>query len=77
MTRAELITFLWRLGGAPPHPDPTPFPDVPPGSWAASAVSWAAVHGMADGYPDGRFHPEEPVSRAEATVLLRRFADNL
>lgn len=76
MTRAELITVLWRLAGAPPHPDPTPFPDVPAGSWAAPAVSWAAAHGVADGYPDGGFHPDEPVDRAETTVFLRRFADN-
>lgn len=76
VSRAELMTFLWRMAGAPPHLDPAPFRDVPAGSWASGAVSWAAVHGMAEGYRDGTFRPDEPVSRAEAATLLRRFALN-
>lgn len=74
VTRGELATFLWRIAGAPPHPDAAPFRDVPTGSWASPAVSWAAVHGVVEGYPDGTFRPDDPVSRAETVTLLRRFA---
>lgn len=51
-----------------------PFPDVPPDHWAAPAVAWAARRGLLRGYPDGRFHGEEAVTRYELAGVLYRLA---
>ena len=48
------------------------FPDVPPGSAAAPAVSWLSSHGVVKGFPDGEFRPAQPVARAEFVSLLAR-----
>ena len=48
------------------------FPDVPPGSYYAQAIQAARAAGIASGYPDGGFHPQEPVTRQDAMVLLER-----
>ena len=49
-----------------------PFPDVPPEHPARNAIALAARLGWCRGYPDGRFRPDEPVTRAEAMALLNR-----
>ena len=40
--------------------------------WAREDIDWAKEKGIAKGYPDGTFHPDEPITRAEAVVMLRR-----
>ncbi len=73
MTRAMLVTVLHRLAGSPEAPAAS-FRDVPAGSWYAPAVSWAVQQGVAGGYGDGRFGPDDPVTRQQAAALLWRFA---
>lgn len=48
------------------------FSDVPEEHWAKSAIEEAAARGEMQGFPDGLFHPEEPITRAQAAVLLQR-----
>ncbi len=48
------------------------FWDVPADSYYAQAVSTAQALGVAGGYPDGGFHPMDPVSRQDAAVMLLR-----
>lgn len=48
------------------------FPDVPTDSYYADAVETARAMGIADGYPDGGFHPGDPVTRQDAMVFLQR-----
>lgn len=48
------------------------FPDVPADSYYAQAVTTARILGIADGYPDGGFHPGDPVTRQDAMVFLKR-----
>ena len=48
------------------------FPDVPAGSYYAQAIQTARSLGIASGYPDGGFHPQNPVSRQDAMVFLKR-----
>lgn len=55
------------LAGAPSR-----FADVPASHWAAGWVEALAELGVTAGYPDGTFHPDEPLTRAEAAVLLAR-----
>ena len=48
-----------------------PFPDLS-GHWAASAVLALKERGIVSGYPDGNFHPEDRVTRAEMAVMLAK-----
>ncbi len=79
VTRAEMAVLLLRAtekpGYAPPPCTPPGiFPDVPcPGTPATFAVDWIEeLHrrGIAAGYPDGTFGPNDPVTRAQMAVFL-------
>lgn len=47
------------------------FPDMI-GHPAAEAVSYLKAKGIISGYPDGKFHPDDPVSRAALAVMITR-----
>ena len=75
LTRAMLVTVLWRLEGAPAASSMyAGFTDVEQGSWYEDAVGWAAYYKIVVGYLDGSFQPETPVTREEAVVILFRYA---
>ena len=74
VTRAQLVTFLWRLLGEPAPAGPPGFPDVMAGAFYADAVAWAAENGITTGYPDGTFRPDQPVTRGEMATFLLRLA---
>ena len=40
--------------------------------WAREDIDWAISKGLLKGYPDGTFRPDQPVTRAELAVILRR-----
>lgn len=46
------------------------FPDVPSNSWFAEHVTKGQALGLIEGYPDGTFRPEQPITRAEAAKLI-------
>lgn len=48
------------------------FSDVPADHWAFEPVEWAAQAGIASGFPDGTFRPDEPVTRAQVMSFLYR-----
>lgn len=73
MTRGMLVTVLWRMEGAPAGSEAS-FADVPPDAWYYGAVAWAASAGIAEGAGDGRFRPEDPVSREQLAAFLWRYA---
>jgi len=50
------------------------FTDLPPSHWARGFVESLAEIGVAEGFPDGSFMPSQPVTRAQAAVLLVRAA---
>ncbi|MEW6574367.1 MAG: S-layer homology domain-containing protein [Bacillota bacterium] len=65
--------FSFSFTTAALRPAPVPFPDVPPGHWAAQAIGTLAARGVLAGYPDGSFKPEKPLTRAELAALLSKF----
>ena len=73
MTRAMLVTVLWRLEGEPAAAGAASFPDVEPGAWYAGAAAWACGAGIAFGTGDG-FAPEGYVTREQIAVMLYRCA---
>ena len=50
------------------------FTDVADGSWCESAVAWAAANDIASGYGDGRFGPNDPITREQLAAILFRYA---
>lgn len=76
VTRVELATILSRvvtqkLGAqTPAQPDFTDLSSIP--AWGVEGVSIAADKGLVNGYPDGTFMPEKPVTRAEASAMIDR-----
>ena len=48
------------------------FEDVEEGRWSYDAIRWCAERGLLQGYPDGTFKPEEPVTREQLAVILQR-----
>ena len=71
-TRAMLVTILYRLEGQP-EAGPPPFPDVAEDQWYASAVSWAAAHGIVGGRGGG-FDPAGAITRQDFAAILFRYA---
>ncbi|ACX51263.1 S-layer domain protein [Ammonifex degensii KC4] len=70
ITRVEMAALLSRFYALPPAQDiPLPL-DVP--AWAGEAVRAALAAGYFGLYPDGKFHPSEPITRAEAALMLAR-----
>ncbi len=75
MSRAMLVTVLYRLAGSPDTSGlPNVFTDVPEGSWYASAVAWAAANGITGGVGGNRFAPDDNVTREQAAAFLLRYA---
>ena len=73
MTRAMLVTVLYRLEDAPELAgSPEPFGDVDAGSWYAAAVAWAAGTGLVNGTDRG-FEPNANISREQIAAILYRY----
>lgn len=75
ISRSMAATILHRLAGSPPAGEPT-FSDVADGTWYTQAVAWAAEEGIALGYDDGSFGPQDPVTREQLAALLYRYAQH-
>lgn len=73
MTRAMLVTVLWRVEGQPSGGSAS-FSDVPGGAWYSAAVGWASREGIVSGVGDGRFDPEGNVTREQIAAILHRYA---
>ncbi|MCL2708144.1 MAG: S-layer homology domain-containing protein [Defluviitaleaceae bacterium] len=74
MTRGMIVTVLHALAGNPTA-DGITFSDVGGDSIYAESVAWAASVGLIFGYGDGRFGPDDEITRQDLAVLLGRFAD--
>ena len=73
MTRAMLVTVLWRYEGKPTE-GKNSFTDVPNGIWYTDAVAWAAANGIVGGVGNGKFEPEGNVTREQMATILFRYA---
>lgn len=75
MSRAMMITVLYRLAGEPDVSGlECPFRDVKLGSWYADAVCWAAANQIAFGVSGEHFNPSGTLTREQMAVLLYRYA---
>ncbi len=74
LSRAQLISVLWRMAGSPAVDYPTSYSDVNPGDWFASPVCWAEKLGILAPVAGDIFEPERAVTRAEALGLIYAYS---
>lgn len=73
-TRAQIVTFLYRVAGEPAVSGTANFADVSTGDYFAKAVAWAVEKGITTGINDQTFAPSQTCTRAEAVTFLWRAA---
>ena len=73
-TRSMLIVMLWRLNGSPVVNYALDFADVKEGTWYTEAVRWAKSEGVAGGYGNGKFGPNDTLTREQMVTMLYRYA---
>ncbi len=74
LTRAMLVTVLWRLEDKPVVNYLMQFDDVSENEWYTEAVNWASVNGIVNGYGDNTFGPMNDVTREQVMAILHRYA---
>ena len=72
ITRAQMITMLWRVAGSPVVKSKHSFTDVPADSYYAQAVAWAVENGITTSVGGGKFRPKASCTRAQIAVFLYR-----
>ena len=74
MSRSMLVTVLWRYAGKPVEGS-NDFTDVPAGEWYTEAIAWASHNGVVNGVGDGKFAPDEKITREQMAAILYRYSD--
>ncbi len=77
VNRAQMAVYIARSRGWVAVDDdmttaPEVFPDVPAGYWAGTAVQACADNGVAHGYLDGNYYPDNVVTRDQMAVYIAR-----
>lgn len=75
VTRGMIATILWRIAGEPRATSGNPFSDVAAGSYFEAAVAWAAENKIVEGYGNGKFGPEDSITREQFAAILYRYCD--
>lgn len=76
VTRAQVVTFLYRDAGSPIASGGNPFADVPSDSYYRDAVRWAVAQGITAGTSANAFSPDESCTRAQIITFLYRASDD-
>ena len=74
VTRAQMVTFLWRAYGSPKATGSNPFADVSESEYYYDAVLWAVENGVTNGTSATTFSPGAPVTRAQSVTFQWRAA---
>ena len=72
-TRAQIVTFLWRVAGSPVVNYLMPFADVDESAYYAEAVRWAASTGIVTGLTETTFGTNDGCTRAQAAAMIYRY----
>ncbi len=75
LTRAMLVTILWRQAEKPVVNYLMRFSDVPEGQWYSEAVRWAASEQLVNGYGDGRFGTDDPITQEHLSLIFQQYTD--
>lgn len=74
MTRAMMVTVLYRLENEPNTSIADLFNDMESETWYTDAVAWATEGALVTGYDENTFGPEDPVTREQLATLIYRYA---
>lgn len=72
VTRAQVVTFLWRYEGSKAAGTRSGFADVDAGAYYAGAVDWAVEHGITQGTSNTTFSPDADCTRGQIVTFLYR-----
>ena len=72
--RAMFVAVAWRLEHMPVPENEASFTDVEKGTWYTDAAAWAYENGIASGFGDGTFGPNESITREQLAVFLYKYA---
>lgn len=72
LTRAMVVTVLYRAEGEPQVEWNGIFSDVAAGQWYSDAITWASASGIVGGYGNGLFDPNDLITREQLDVIIRR-----
>ena len=75
MTRAMVVTVLYRREGEPAVTFKNVFSDVKDGKWYSKAVIWASNRGIVNGVSEGIFDPNGKITREQLVTMLHRYCD--
>lgn len=73
LTRSMVATILYRADGEPAVNGTPAFPDTQAGTWYSDAIVWANAQGIVQGYDNGLFGGNDPVTKEQLDVILRRY----
>jgi len=73
MTRAMFSTVMFRLDGMKKVYSETKYDDVKENSWYSDAVDWAGQSGVMTGYGNGKFGPDDVITKGQAASVLYRY----
>ena len=76
LTRAMLVTILYRAEGEPEAISDTAFEDVVAGSYYEKAVAWAQANGIVKGISDTAFAPDSHITREQIAAIMHRYAEH-
>ena len=74
VTRAQVVTILWRLEGSPATDYAINFADVPNEKWFTEAIRWATSNSIVTGYGDKTFGPNDAITREQFAAILYRYS---
>ena len=73
MTRGMFVTVLARLADQEDYSGNAEFTDVASDAWYAAGVAWASSKGIVSGYGDGKFGPNDEVTREQMALIMYNF----
>ena len=74
VSRGMIMQILYNLAGQPDVEGNSGFTDVSGGYWGSDAIAWAVENGVAEGFGDGTFRPDDSLTREQMAVVLHNYA---
>ena len=75
LTRSQIAQILYNLEGKPSVSFKNSFTDVAKSAWYANAVIWANNAGVVKGYGNGKFGPDDLITREQLATMLYRYSE--
>lgn len=73
LTRAMVVTVLYRAEKEPAVSGALTFADTQSGQWYSNAILWANAQGIVQGYGNGLFGTDDPITVEQLDVIIRRY----